>query len=470
METRVPHWRAFVLPVAFALACVALTIAAWVSFGGRVPLSAQGYRFYLPLPQAGTIYPDTTVRIAGITVGRVISVRRAAGGARALIEMEPAYVPVRRGARAIVRSKTLLGEGYIELAPGPASAPALPDGGVLPASGVASQQQLFDVLRIYDPVTRARIRAMFSGLAASIRGQSQSLNDAVAYAAPVSANFADVFSALAGQERSLSSLIGDTGTVLSALGSQQGVVEAVVRQGSAALGATARSERGLAATIAALPPFLAQTRATSETVGGATGELSAAVGALDGTAGLLAPALRSVEAATPVFTSLFSGLGPVLSAGERGLPALQRILAAASPGLRATYAAARQLIPFLALMSADRNSVYGSLANAAQIQNGVMEAPRVGPVHYAAGAVTVWNETIGGWVRKLPTNRSNPYPAPDSEIDIAHGGLRAYDCRNTGNPLLVPPTGNGAPPCLLQGPWTFLGRRADYPRLQPAPP
>jgi phospholipid/cholesterol/gamma-HCH transport system substrate-binding protein len=106
------------------------------------------------------------------------------------------------------------------------------------------------------------------------------------------------------------------------------------------------------------------------------------------------------------------------------------------------------------------------LANAGQINNGELTAPGVGAIHYAAGALTVWNETVGGWVKKLPTNRSNPYPEPGSEDDIASGGLRAFDCRNTGNPLWLLPTGTGAPHCLLQGPWKFDGVTAYYPRLQ----
>lgn len=73
-------------------------------------------------------------------------------------------------------------------------------------------------------------------------------------------------------------------------------------------------------------------------------------------------------------------------------------------------------------------------------------------------------------MHKLPTNRSNPYPAPSAEGDIATGGLRAYDCRNTGNPLVIPPTDTGSPPCKVQGPWTFDGKSAYYPRLQEAGP
>ncbi len=49
-------------------------------------------------------------------------------------------------------------------------------------------------------------------------------------------------------------------------------------------------------------------------------------------------------------------------------------------------------------------------------------------------SATTENEAIGGYQKRLPTNRQNTYPAPDSENDIAYGGLKAYDCRNTGNP------------------------------------
>jgi hypothetical protein len=45
------------------------------------------------------------------------------------------------------------------------------------------------------------------------------------------------------------------------------------------------------------------------------------------------------------------------------------------------------------------------------------------------------------------------------------GPLRAFDCRNTANPPLVP-SANGAPPCVEQGPWTFRGARRYYPHVE----
>jgi phospholipid/cholesterol/gamma-HCH transport system substrate-binding protein len=200
MEARTPHWRAVVLPVSFALACVILTIATWVAFGGSLPFEAEGYRFYVPLPQATNVYEDTSVRIAGVTVGKVVSVSRSGPrGARALIEMNPQYAPVRAGATAIVRAKTLLGEGYIELAPGPQSARPVPDDGSLASAQVRPTQQLFDVLRTFTPATRARLRSMFSGLAAATASRSEAVSDSIAYAGPTAANLVEIADTLNAQ-------------------------------------------------------------------------------------------------------------------------------------------------------------------------------------------------------------------------------------------------------------------------------
>jgi phospholipid/cholesterol/gamma-HCH transport system substrate-binding protein len=471
MEARTPHWRAVVLPVAFALACAILTIATWVAFGGSIPFEPQGYRFYMPLPQATNVYEDTSVRIAGVTVGKVISVSRSGrAGAKALVQIDSQYAPVRAGATAIVRAKTLLGEGYIEMAPGPRTASAVPDGGSLAATQVRPTQQLFDVLRIFTPGTRAQVRSMFAGLAAATDGRSEAISDSLADAAPTATNLTTIADTLNGQSTALARLIADSGTVLSALGAREGVIQSAVRSGNAVFGVTAERNAGLAATVAALPAFLSELRSASGTLGATSSEIGAGVGALEQATPELVPALQAIDAATPTFRQLFERLPAALSAGERELPALDRILAAARPALAVLYPTVRQLIPVLQLLSADRTSVVGSLANAAQINNGVLMAPQIGPVHFSAGAVTIWNETIAGWVHKLPTNRSDPYPAPSAEGDIATGGLRAYDCRNTGNPLVIPPTGTGAPPCKVQGPWTFDGKSAYYPRLQEAGP
>jgi len=61
--------------------------------------------------------------MSGVVIGRVAALRRQGNCAIATVEIDDQYAPVRSGAKAIVRAKTLLGEGYLELAPGPSTAP-----------------------------------------------------------------------------------------------------------------------------------------------------------------------------------------------------------------------------------------------------------------------------------------------------------------------------------------------------------
>jgi virulence factor Mce-like protein len=470
MQTRTPHWRSLILPVAFALICVALTVLTYNVFGGTVPFTAQGYRITIPLPQAANLVPGSGVQIAGVKVGKIVAVTRAGNAAQATIELQPAYAPIRSGATAIARTKTLLGEGYVELAPGPRNAQPIQDGGGLPATQVRSPVQLDQFLSTFDLRTRARTRQLFAGLASAFGGREQSLNDSLGYAAPFSNSLGQVLGTLEDQQTDLQRLIASSGQVLGAIGQRQGAVQAAVTAGNDVLDTTAARNRELAATVQALPPFLNQLRATDQEITAAIPDLNSAVQALLPVAPLLSPALSSIDAAAPEFRGLFENLPPTLEAGKRGLPALTSMVRAARVGFREFYPTARELIPFMQLFAVNKN-VVDILANVATVTSGTDVGPGGVVLNYGTGLPTIWNETISGWAKKLPTNRQNPYPKPpDGLLDTGRiGVLKAYDCRNTGNPLYLPPTGTGAPPCILQGPWTFNGKSAYYPRLTLAP-
>jgi ABC-type transporter Mla subunit MlaD len=272
------------------------------------------------------------------------------------------------------------------------------------------------------------------------------------------------------QNDELQRLVASSADVLGALGDRQGVLQAAVRAGDEMLDVTARRDRELAATIRALPPFLRQLRTTSRTITAASGDLNGATSALLPVAPLVRPTLAEINAAAPEFRGLFRELPPTLRAGNRGLPSLTRILRAAPSALSELRPTARELIPFMQLFAVNRTATYSTFANVGTLLNGTMVGPQGKVRRYGPGIATVWNETLSGWKNKLPTNRQNPYPKPDSLLDVARiGQLKAYDCRNTGNPLYLAPTGTGSPPCLLQGPWEFRGKNRFYPRLELGP-
>jgi hypothetical protein len=312
---------------------------------------------------------------------------------------------------------------------------------------------------------------LFAGLTSALAGRSRALSDSLGSAAPFTGNLDTVLRTVGAQRRNLQRLISTSASVLSAIGERQGALQSAIDAGNTVLATTAGRDRALANTITALAPFLSQLHSTADQITAASPDLDGAVSALLPAAPLIPPALRAIDSAAPAFRILFDRLPSVLDAGRRALPALTAIIRAARPGLKAFYPAARNLIPFMQLFALNKG-IPDIIANVGTTTGGTYVGPGGVVINYGVGIPSLWNETISGWAHKLPTNRQNPYPEPPNALLETGqiGVLKAYDCRNIHNPLWLPPTGTGAPPCILQGPWTFDGVNAYYPRLQLAGP
>jgi phospholipid/cholesterol/gamma-HCH transport system substrate-binding protein len=471
VQTRAPTFRQLIMPLGFALVCVILMIVTWRSFGGTTPLQAKPYQVDVRLPSAASLTAGADVRIAGVVVGRIAEVRRDGNRARVTVSLKRQYAPLRRGATVMARSKSLLGEAYLAVDPGPPAADVLRDGATLPDSHARPSQQLDQVLSTFSPQTRANTRLLFDGLARGLRGHGQDLNDAIGTGAPATADLSSMFKTLDAQRGDLRRLIANSSEVFDVLGQRQAALQSVIGSGDQVLAATAGRGRALSATLRALPPFLDQLEDTAGALDAASGELSRGVASLRPVTPQIAPLLREVRAQGPAFRTLFTALPPVLKSGERNLPAVRKIADAAKPALASVYPAARELIPVLQLLGANRNETLAVLGNVASLLNGRMIGPKGRTVAYGTGIPSVWNEIVGGWIHKLPSNRANPYPKPGGLNSIRDKGyVEAFDCRHLGNRPYLPPTGTGVPPCDTQGPWTFDGKSRYFPNLVPAKP
>lgn len=468
METQPPRLKQIAPVLVLVAAGVVLALALWRAFGGTLPLSPAGYRVDIPLPQASNLHPGADVRVSGVNVGEVVAVNRRGRTARATIELQGRYAPLKSDARATLRTKTLLGEGFLEITLGSRAAAILPEGAQLAPNRVHEAQRLEDVLQTFAPETRRRLRQALHGLQSAFDGQSEALSGSLARAAPVTADFRKVADRLATQRGDLTALVANAGDVFTALGEREGTLQAAVRSGNRMLSVTAERDRALAATVSSLPPFLRQLRTSSRHLDAASGELHRAVDAVRPAVPELQPALDELKVAAPEVRRLFARLPRVIRSGNRGLPALRRILNAAPPVLAGTYPALRDVIPVLELLGVNRESVTTTLANVAQVHNGTYVGPGDRVYSYASGLINVWNETVAGWTERLPSHRGNTYPKPGYLTDFPQG-LKSFDCRHTDNPPLLPPLG-GTPPCRVQGPWTFNGKTAYFPRLERAGP
>lgn len=127
-----------------AIVIAVIGLVVWLSFtlGGGAPAGAT--RHDVLLNSALGLNPDNTVAIAGVKVGVVESVVIDGRKARVRIAVDPAIV-LHQGAFITLRSKSFLGEKYLDLDPGPEGAPALKDGTTL--SDNPPSVEVDDILR-----------------------------------------------------------------------------------------------------------------------------------------------------------------------------------------------------------------------------------------------------------------------------------------------------------------------------------
>ena len=157
MITRLPARGTVLLAVAFVLGSVLLTLYVWRSVGGTVPLQPKRYQVTALFDNASQLTKNADVRISGVDVGTIVAIRQRGLRTEATIDVEPRFAPLRRDVRAILRQKTLLGETFVELTPGSASAAVIREGGQIPREQIADTQPLDRVLGTLDERTRERL-------------------------------------------------------------------------------------------------------------------------------------------------------------------------------------------------------------------------------------------------------------------------------------------------------------------------
>jgi phospholipid/cholesterol/gamma-HCH transport system substrate-binding protein len=423
MNTMAPARTKVVVMIAFAASCVALTLFLWLSFGGSVPFEPQGYRISVEFHQAVQLGTQADVDIAGVPIGRVVSVGldHHTGLTRAVLQIDPRYAPRPADTRAILRQKSLLGETYVELSLGNPHGPKLPDGGRLPQAQVAPTVQLDQILNTFDPRTRRAFETWMrdDGIAFTNRGQA--FNDALAQLYPFATNVSAVLTVLRRDQSAASALLGDGGQVLSAISHNPAQLQGLIRNADAVFAATAGRDRELADAVRAFPAFLQGTRTMIQALRGFAGQTQPLVDQLKPAAVRLSPALEAMARLAPNFERVMVGLGPLTAAARSGVPALDSFLAA---GATAGSGSARtllgpltpflgQLVPVFNYLGAYRRELAAFFANGAASTEGAAPAFSSNQrLHYLRFSSPLSPEELTVQSQRPYSNRSNAYAAP----------------------------------------------------------
>lgn len=446
---------------AFSLAAISAIIALWVLFGGTIPLQPKGYRFDVAFGEARTLVANADVRIAGIPVGKVVEVSPGEERTKAVIELEPRYAPLPGDARAIVRTKTPLGESYVEITRGSPRAEPIPDGGTMRAANVQPSQQIEQVLGAFDEPTRKAFRTFMVDGAAALKGQGVDLNQALGATGPAVEDLGTVVDALDAQSQDVEQLVSSTSVALRALGERPDDLRSLVRSGEEVLGATAGRDRELTATVRAFAPFVRVLRPAMADVERSLALAAPTLKTLRPVTPLLAPALEEADRLAPVATKLFRDLRPFLRSVESSSGPAARLIRVVRPAATALDRSGAEAIPPLQLLTAYRDDVVWNAGTAAAS----FAYPRIsggGTLTRSARAALTFTTSQGliGSETRPRDHRGNPYPAPGSQIEQT-----AWECSHASKPAGVPPAAGSQVPCVEEGPWEFGGLKRSFPQL-----
>lgn len=463
MGSKPPSFASIATAILFALSCFVATLFVWKAFGGTTPFQAEGYRFKaLFAADATNLTGGSSVRIAGVPVGKVVDVKAAGDRFEATIQLKSRYAPISRDAKAITRIKTLLGETFVELTPGSPTEAKLPEGATLPVSAIGEPQAVDQVLGAFDAETRKDFKEFLADFSVALKGRGADLNATLGNATPATEELTRLVTTLDRQKPAFKALIRDAGTALTAVGERSDDVRSLVRSGDAVLSATTARNRELTETVRVLPTFLRKTRTALATLAEVSDIAAPTLRTLRPVSPLVRPALQEASQLGPQLKGAFQELGPVLTASTTSLPALDRTLKAARPLLKQLQVNGRELVPVVQYLNLYRRDAVTALANL----GAVTQATDSNGQHYLRSLIPIINESIAGQSRRFGTSRHNPYLAPSEIADLAGGkGLSSSNCRNAGNPTPVT-IGSGAPPCRGPKGITFQGKTQYFPNVQ----
>jgi phospholipid/cholesterol/gamma-HCH transport system substrate-binding protein len=467
MQKTPPTFARLATMVVFALSCFAILLFLWKSFGGPSPLAAKKYTLVADFNEATQLSDTADVRISGVTVGRVRRTELHGQRTRVTMQIDARYAPVPRDTRAILRQKTLLGETYVEMTPGdPASGP-LPDGGVLPAGQVEKTVELDEVTRQLDTRAQHDLQRFVRGLAVATGTRGSQLSDSLGNLRPFADSTTHLLDVLDAQSGAVRRLVHDSGVVFGALGRRQGELSGLVSSGDRVLSVTARRNRDLASVVRILPTTLAETRETMGVVETVARDAAPVVRDLRPAARALGPTLVDAAALAPQLRGLFGDLDRTTAAARTALPALTSVVNASHPVFRVLVPTLQQALPvvqYLGLYKEEIVTTYAALA--ASTQGSERPGPGLDPIHYIRALVPFTAEGLEVQGQRYGTNRHNPYLLPMGLLKLGpNSPLDSFDCSNTGNPG----SGEAAPPCKVQQPLLFQGRRTAFPHVERAP-
>jgi phospholipid/cholesterol/gamma-HCH transport system substrate-binding protein len=257
------------------LALVVVALLTYFGFTKHIPFK-HGYQLKAEFASALNIHPKSPVRIAGVDVGKVSSIKRQGHAGLVTMEIESRGLPIHSDATLKIRPRIFLeGNWFVELQPGSPSAKTVGSGHTIPITQTSDPVQLDQVLDALNTDTRANLQTFLIEYGKSLTQKPNSAEDAEQLAEVRGLNAAQALNktyhlapralrggavinnALGGTEQhDLSKLIDSIGRVTAALNVHEQQLGELIGNFNTFFAAFAAQKAPLKATIAELPGAL----------------------------------------------------------------------------------------------------------------------------------------------------------------------------------------------------------------------
>jgi phospholipid/cholesterol/gamma-HCH transport system substrate-binding protein len=239
MVTQAPRRSAVFAALAFTLSCIGLIVFVWTQFGGTIPFAPEGYRVSALFRETGLLVPGADVRVSGVNVGKVAAISNRRISSYVTMDIDAQYAPLPADTRAILRVKTLLGEGYIALSAGNRKGRSFRDGATIPNGQVGQTQSLDQVLSAFNTPTQHDFEAFLTGSSTALAGQGANLSAAIGNLNPALTELTAMVGVLNQQQTSVRGVIANGATVLTTLGDRSAALRTLITAGDQVLTSTA---------------------------------------------------------------------------------------------------------------------------------------------------------------------------------------------------------------------------------------
>jgi phospholipid/cholesterol/gamma-HCH transport system substrate-binding protein len=256
---------------------IILVVALYAAFIHKYPWS-NPYELKATFANANNLAPNSPVRVAGVTVGKVTKISTKEGSSASIVTMalNDEALPLHKDAEAKIRPRIFLeGNFFVDLKPGSSGTPVIDSGSTLPVTQTYAPVQIDQILGILQGSTRENAQKLLQGYGDALNGKprpgedrladpstkgqtaAESLNDSLDDAVPALRNASIVNQAFLGEQpHDLSGLIRSAGQTSAILSRHEDSLKNLITNFNTTMAAFASQATALQTSIRLLPGVL----------------------------------------------------------------------------------------------------------------------------------------------------------------------------------------------------------------------